>query len=296
MDQEATSVTPGEAPSDNASEDAAVAPPVRAGWHPLAWLVAGLIGLIVPHVVLQSFTNATGALGAILLSFVDVGFAFLVYRFLMRYLAKRPGKELAASRFATETLLGMALGAAFVGGSAGLVAAFSGYAFTWSPAAPLILLEVLAVNLGAAVVEELVFRGVAFLAIEELFGPLTALATTSLFFGAAHLGNPNATWWSAFAIACEAGLLLGAAFLWRRHLGFVVGLHFAWNSVEAWLGISVSGHASPGLFEAKLTGSQLLTGGSFGLEASVVPVIASLFLSVPMIVLARRRLDEAADT
>ena len=32
MDQEATSVTPGEAPSDNASEDAAVAPPVRAGW------------------------------------------------------------------------------------------------------------------------------------------------------------------------------------------------------------------------------------------------------------------------
>jgi hypothetical protein len=31
-----------------------------------------------------------------------------------------------------------------------------------------------------------------------------------------------------------------------------------------------------------------LTGGEFGLEASIVPVLVSLLLAVPMLVLARR--------
>jgi membrane protease YdiL (CAAX protease family) len=111
---------------------------------------------------------------------------------------------------------------------------------------------------------------------------------TSLFFGVAHLGAPGANGWSAVAIALEAGLLLGAAFLWRRSIWFVVGLHFVWNTTEQLLGIPVSGHAPEGLFTVHTHGSALLTGGSFGLEASVVPVLMALALAVPMLVLAHR--------
>lgn len=43
------------------------------------------------------------------------------------------------------------------------------------------------------------------------------------------------------------------------------------------------------LWTVHVTGSHLLTGGSFGLEASVVPVVIGLLLAVPMFAAARRR-------
>ncbi len=213
----------------------------------------------------------------------------MIYPLLMWRLAARPLSELEPGRAMAEALAGLAVGAVFVGGSAGLIALLGGYCFTWGRRRRSSCLTALTVNLGAAVVEELVFRGVAFQALEQLAGRWAALAGTSLFFGLVHLGNPNATPWSALAIACEAGLLLGAAFLWRRHLAFVIGLHFAWNLTETLLGIPVSGQADPGLFKVALAGPELLTGGSFGLEASLVPVLASFYMTLPMLWLARRR-------
>jgi membrane protease YdiL (CAAX protease family) len=84
-----------------------------------------------------------------------------------------------------------------------------------------------AVALGAAVTEELIFGGLALQAVERLCGSRAALAITAVVFGGAHLANPAATAWSSLAIAVEAGVMLGAAFLWRRNIWFVVGLHFA---------------------------------------------------------------------
>ncbi|MFF3926636.1 CPBP family intramembrane glutamic endopeptidase [Paenibacillus lactis] len=124
-------------------------------------------------------------------------------------------------------------------------------------------------------------------------GKPLALAVTSLFFGVAHLGNAGATLWSGFAIALEAGVLLGAAILWRRNLWFAIGLHFAWNTLEGLLGIPVSGHSAAGLFTVEVHGAALLTGGDFGLEGSIVPVVGSLLLSIPMLIgAARKRGDE----
>ncbi|GHE50102.1 hypothetical protein [Streptomyces griseoaurantiacus] len=37
------------------------------------------------------------------------------------------------------------------------------------------------------------------------------------------------------------------------------------------------------------TGPDLLTGGEFGLEASIVPVIVSLLIAIPMLIAAHRR-------
>lgn len=136
--------------------------------------------------------------------------------------------------------------------------------------------------------QELIFRGLMLQAVQKLAGHWLALAATSLFFGVAHLGNSGATLWSALAIAIEAGVLLGAAFLWRRNLWFVMGLHFAWNSLEGILGIPVSGHASVGLFRVEMKGAALLTGGNFGLEGSVVPVAISLLIAIPMLIAATR--------
>lgn len=122
-----------------------------------------------------------------------------------------------------------------------------------------------------------------------LCGSWAAPAITAALFGGLHAANPGATLWSSTAIAIEAGVLLGAAFLWKRSIWFVVGLHFAWNTALGLIGIPVSGHASEGLMTTTPTGPDLVTGGEFGLEASIVPVIVGVLIAIPMLIAARRR-------
>ncbi len=127
-----------------------------------------------------------------------------------------------------EALLGAALGLGFMAVSAAVVTALGGYTFRVADVDLLaVVAPILAVTVGAAVVEELVFRGLALQALERLLGSWVALAVTAGFFGLTHLFNPGATPWSALAIAIEAGGLLGAAFLWRLN---ALGSSSAWTS------------------------------------------------------------------
>ncbi|GAA3503394.1 hypothetical protein GCM10019016_105040 [Streptomyces prasinosporus] len=248
---------------------------------PLGWMLAGMVG-----VGLVSGLTATGpgpvpVLGAVA--------AVAVYCYVMRRVARRSAPEIARLRAGREMLLGGGIGLGFILVSALLITAFGGYSFTWAGDGFMsVVRTAVVVQIGAAVTEELLFRGLALQAFEQLWGSRAAVVITSLFFGVVHLGAPGASAWSGVAIALEAGVLLGAAFLWRRNIWFVVGLHFAWNTTEQLLGIPVSGHAPEGLFTVDVHGSALLTGGSFGLEASIVPVLMGVAIAVPMLVRAHR--------
>lgn len=224
---------------------------------------------------------------SIVLALVGGGVSIGIYWLLMKFMAGRKVPELHVKRAGTETIFGATIGLVLIAVSVGIIVLFGGYSFQWS--ADRFAMSVIASAIGAAILEELVFRGIMLQAIEKMGGSWIALAVTSIFFGGAHLVNEGATIWSAIAIFIEAGILLGAGFLWRRNIWFVVGLHFAWNALEGLLGIPVSGVASKGLFEVTLSGSTLLTGGSFGLEASVVPIIVSLMIAIPMMIAASRR-------
>jgi uncharacterized protein len=123
--------------------------------------------------------------------------------------------------------------------------------------------------------EETLFRGLLFRAIEKVSGSWIALAVTSAFFGASHIFNPDATWFAALAIAVEAGILLGAAYMLTRRLWLAVGMHAAWNFTQGWVfSIPVSGTGQPiGLIRTTRAGPEWLTGGDFGLEASAVAML-----------------------
>jgi membrane protease YdiL (CAAX protease family) len=232
--------------------------------------------------------SALTASGPPVLAAVGALAAVAVYWLVMRHVARRAAPEIAPARAWSHAAIGIVLGVVFIGVSVLMV--ISEFSFTPSTGNPVpIVASMAAISLGAAVTEELIFRGLLLQALEKLCGSWGALAITAVLFGALHLANPGATVWSSFAIAVEAGVLLGAAFLWRRNLWLVVGLHFAWNTTVGLLGIPVSGHTSTGLLVAQPTGPDLLTGGGFGIEASIVPVIVSLLLAAPMLVGARRR-------
>ena len=127
--------------------------------------------------------------------------------------------------------------------------------------------------------------------IEGWLGTWWALAITAVFFGAAHLGNPQATVFGAVAIALEAGILLGACYLLTRRLWLAIGVHAAWNFVQGGIfGSDISGTGSGrGLIEARFTGPDLLTGGAMGIEASVVAVVLCTAAGVAMLLAVRRR-------
>lgn len=257
---------------------------------PIVWMLVGAIGIVLIDTLFRQLTERVDGMISLVLTLVMGLLAIMVYKLTLTYLARRSTPEIARQRAGIEAVLGVLTGTIFIAGSAIIIMALGGYSFQWASSANAgsVIISSIGAALGAAIIEELIFRGLMFQAIDKLGGKPLALAVTSLFFGVAHLGNPGATLWSAFAIALEAGVLLGAAFLWRRNLWFAMGLHFAWNAIEGLLGIPVSGHSAAGLFTVEVNGAALLTGGDFGLEGSIVPVVISLLISIPMLIGAAR--------
>ncbi|MFF5102036.1 CPBP family intramembrane glutamic endopeptidase [Streptomyces sp. NPDC000134] len=144
---------------------------------------------------------------------------------------------------------------------------------------------------GAAVTEEVMFRGLLFRLVERGLGTYLALALSSVVFGAAHLLNEDATVLGAVAIAIEAGAMLAAAYAATRSLWLPIGLHFGWNFAESGIfGTAVSGNGEThGLLDSSTSGPELITGGEFGPEASVYSIVFGALLTVVFLLLARRR-------
>jgi len=139
--------------------------------------------------------------------------------------------------------------------------------------------------LGDAVVEELIFRGILFRLVEEWAGTWIALAVSAALFGLAHAANPGATWFSSLAIAIEAGVLLGAAYVVTRNLWFPIGLHFAWNFFEGPVyGTQISGHVFlKSMVTAKVAGPEIFTGGQFGPEAGLFAIVTCVVAATALL-------------
>ncbi|MCU0922893.1 MAG: CPBP family intramembrane metalloprotease, partial [Burkholderiaceae bacterium] len=90
-----------------------------------------------------------------------------------------------------------------------------------------------------------------------------------------HWDAAGATLQGLVSISLWAGLLLCATYVLTGRLWLGIGLHAAWNYTQGSVySGSVSGNAAPdGFFKSTLQGSEWLTGGSFGMEASVVALL-----------------------
>ncbi len=138
------------------------------------------------------------------------------------------------------------------------------------------------------VVEEVVFRGILFRLITDKWNITVGLTTSSLLFGLAHLGNPGATLWAALAITLASGWLFGMAYAYHQTIWVPIGMHWAWNYLEGGVfGCAVSGAPldyQP-LITPRISGPDILTGGAFGPEASIICVALGIVLSIVYTVL-----------
>jgi membrane protease YdiL (CAAX protease family) len=195
------------------------------------------------------------------------------YVLYVRVVERRALFEFSLPGAPKEIAIGLALGTVLFSATIGIIWMLGYYTVT-AVRAPTALLAPLGIALVTAIPEEILFRGVVFRIAEEGIGSVGALVLSSVLFGAAHLANPHATILSGVAIALEAGLLLGAAFMSTRRLWLPIGLHAAWNFTQAGIfGVAVSGRTVDGLLTSQLSGPALVSGGAFGAETSLPAVI-----------------------
>jgi len=124
-----------------------------------------------------------------------------------------------------------------------------------------------------AVHEEVITRGYLLNSLMGVTNKYVALSISSLLFGALHLMNPNISVMSFINITL-AGFLLGISYLHSKNLWFPMALHFSWNFFQGpILGFEVSGQEIQSLITQKISGYELITGGQFGFEGSIIATI-----------------------
>lgn len=248
----------------------------------LAVWVAKQIGHAFPPMPLIEKLAANATLAIVLI--------VATYKFVIVRLGERPLDDLRAAGAPRGVGAGLLLGSLLFCAVVGIAALLGVYRIVGPGDTHELAKDLIGMTILAAFTEELVVRGILFRWIEEFGGSWAALLVTSGLFGLIHIENPNATWFSSFAIAVEAGILLGGAYMLTRSLWMPMGLHAAWNFTQGFIfDVPVSGVDERGLVQAKLSGPVLLSGGQFGLEASVIALVLATTAGVCLVVLAVRR-------
>lgn len=151
-------------------------------------------------------------------------------------------------------------------------------------------------GLGAGIVEELIFRGVIMSAIEYRWNKKAAVIVPSLLFGIVHLANNELNFLSTIQLLI-AGSVVGILFslvayethsIWSGAL-----MHSIWNMVIIGGIIHIATAADEtSLFNYVLdTKSYMITGGDFGIEASIFSVALYLLFIVLALILLKRKAD-----
>jgi membrane protease YdiL (CAAX protease family) len=243
---------------------------------------ATLLGKLLPSMAANAAAAVKGA--------IAIALMLAVYKLVIVRLGERPRDDLPIAAAPRGLALGVLTGFLLFCALVGIAALFDVYNIVGPGDTRELVKDLIGMTILAAFMEELLFRGILFRWIEAFAGSWAALVVTSALFGLAHIFNANATWMSSLAIMVEAGALLGGAYMLSRNLWVPMGLHAAWNFTQGFLfDVPVSGNDMHGLVQAKLSGPVLLSGGPFGLEASMIGVVLSIPLGAFVILLAVRR-------
>ena len=216
--------------------------------------------------------------------------ALAIYAGWARFIERRPVSELSLPGAGKEWGTGLLIGAGLYTACILVLMALGMYRIEglnpW-----IFVIPAVAMALSSGIFEELFFRGILFRSVEDMFGSWISLAVSALVFGLAHLANPAGTITGAIYISIEAGLLLAAAYMLTRRLWLSIGFHMAWNYTQSAIfsGIVSGGVSEPGLIRSNIKGPEVFTGGSFGLESSVIAFAFCTATGIALLIMAVRR-------
>jgi len=205
---------------------------------------------------------------------IAIALVLATYKFAICKLGQPPRDDLPAKGAVKGLAAGLLLGFLLFSAIVGVAALLDVYNIIGDGGFQMFLDTAIVMAIMPGFMEEMLFRGILFHFLEQFGGSWFALVVTSILFGVAHIFNPNASVFSSLAIAVEAGILLGGAYMLTRNLWMPIALHASWNFTQGFIyDVPVSGLDQEGMVQAKLSGNALLSGGAFGLEASVIAMV-----------------------
>jgi len=163
---------------------------------------------------------------------------------------------------------------------------FDGFAWDTDPLSKVVLSTLF--YLGGFILvgwnEELLFRGYRLQNLADGLNLILGVILSSLWFGIAHLVNPNSESKIFVAVGIFlAGIFLAYGYISTKQLWLPMGMHLGWNLFEGvGFGFPVSGLDVYHLTRITVSGPEVWTGGAFGPEAGLI-VIPGMLLGAILI-------------
>ena len=265
---------------------------------PLTRIILGLIMCFISFIIAQQLagkildlTSLNKNYRNLLKGIIASSAVISTYIYFFRKYEKREIKEFSSKGIAKYLLSGTMIGVVLQSLTILVIVLNGGFEIvSVNPISNVIIPFTIAFTV--AVFEEILIRGIIFRIIEEKLGSYISLLISAIIFGALHLLNPNSTLISGLCIGIEAGLLLGAAYIYTRNLWFPIAIHFAWNFMQSGIfGAITSGNEkTSSLLTTKLTGNSFITGGEFGPEGTIQALIFCVLVSIVLLQLSKHKL------
>ena len=241
----------------------------------ILFMILYALATIPEHYIENNWISGT-------LSFTCGVLLLLIYGWLTRSFEGRKIEELSMPKYLKHTGIGVLWGILLMTAIIGIFALCGWYKIVGCCFNVAVVYRLLMTYFVVAVGEEIVFRGIMFRLLDSQFNVWVALLISAVVFGIAHIINPNATVVSTIGISLASGVLFGLLFKYYRTLWVPIGIHWSWNFVQGTVtGSPVSGMVPDySILNSVTSGPELLTGGSFGPEASIILMILGLVLCI----------------
>ncbi len=263
--------------------------------HPISTIIKGVVTVIFATLLVKEFISkpilsslfTEEPIIKTITAIIGTMVMFLAYFLHLKYVEKKSFSEFSLSHLLPELSLGLLIGFTAMGlvvfilntlGYYNIIAIKSLYKF----------LPTVAFILGAAVLEEIIFRGLVLRLIESWKGLITALVVSSIIFQVPHFMNIH-TGISPAILGVLFGLVTGLMYEYTRRLWLPIGFHFTWNLVQPIFIKTLSGGKFVSLFESELIGPEFLIGSKFGLEVSLFSFIFLTLIGLYYFVKVKRK-------
>jgi len=233
--------------------------------------------------VLASSSGNARSLFLALDAILSIGIIMFLYGLYTRFIEKRKAFEISGKQSVKELFTGILISFGIVGGMV-LLMAVLGYYRVDQLGSPLIILNGVFLFGMGAFLQVLAFRLVLFKLSEEILGSWMAFVLVAAVFSLVHLGNPDASLQSTIFFIL-GDILLAAAFIYTRRLWMVWGIHLGWNLFQDGVfGMPNSWITDiPSWIQPNISGPGWITGGSIGIEMSVIATVLSLIIGLMIV-------------
>lgn len=139
----------------------------------------------------------------------------------------------------------------------------------------------------AAIVEDLFHRGLIVRVCENWLGTNVTLVIAMLV-ELQHIYNPNANLLSLF-VDLIWGFTMAMMFVYTKRIWLPFFFHLGWNFSQPFYGSNLTGLDNMGsIIQSTFHGPELMTGGVFGIENSILTIAFLLFIGIVLYILSHK--------